>query len=83
MEAELLVLTAEHDKLSREVDVSIKSLLKEKEARQKLQNDVESANKKMLEMLASDGAGKNKATGALLLLKLLSLRYSSPGRLVV
>lgn len=67
MEAELLVLTAEHDKLSREVDVSIKSLLKEKEARQKLQNDVESANKKMLEMLASDGAGKNKATGALLL----------------
>lgn len=64
MEAELLVLTAEHDKLSREVDVSIKSLLKEKEARQKLQNDVESANKKMLQMLASDGAGKNNATGA-------------------
>jgi len=58
MEIELLNLTAEHDKLSREVDISIKSLLKEKEARQKLQDDVQVANKKMLRMLATDGAGQ-------------------------
>ncbi|XP_059481729.1 early endosome antigen 1 isoform X2 [Neocloeon triangulifer] len=60
MEAQLLELTAEHDKLSREVDISIKSLLKEKEARQKLQDDVETANKRMLQMLGRDATAASQ-----------------------
>ncbi|CAB3366808.1 Hypothetical predicted protein [Cloeon dipterum] len=54
MEEQLLQLTAEQDRLSREVDVSIKSLLKEKETRMKLQEEVDAVNTRMLQMLGRD-----------------------------